>query len=254
MRADMTRRKPSLFFSALAALALLLTLTGCGAANGAQLKAGQKLMKAYLSDRGSGAALQNCHVDVLRPEADKLVASDFVEGTFRAGGETFEFAVNTVTGEIYTSERLPELTEKLTARLTARLGLPSDACVADCLMELSRPAWQEESTEWPWLRAHLGHVLPVRAGDLDAYAAQILADEDVRILLYLACPADELRDGRWSTGDLAGWENVEIQLFGFAADEALPTLETFPVDYLYCSDHPRVTLTPETVQFRSGEA
>lgn len=247
----MTRSRFTLLFSALAAaLALLLTLTGCGAASSAQLKAGQKLIKAYLSDLGSGAVLQDSHVDVLRPEADKLVASDFVEGTFRAGGETYEFAVNTVTGEIYTSERLPELTEKLTARLTARLGLPSDACTADCLMELSRPAWQEESAEWPWLRAFLGHVVPVSAVDLDDYAAQTLADEDVRILLYLACPADELWDGRWSSDDLAGWENVEIQLFGFAADEPLPTRETFPSSYLYGSDRPRMTLTPEAVLYR----
>ena len=229
-----------------AALALA-ALTGCG--NGAQLRAGQKLMKEYL---GRGAALADSHVDVLRPDVDKLVASDFVKGTFRAGGETYEFAVNTVTGEVYTSERLAELTQCLTTQIAARLGLDPDACVSDCLMELYRPAWQEENSEWPWQRAYLGEVLPVTVTDMDAYAAQCLADENVRVLLYFACRADELYEGRWRTDELEDWEAVEVQLFGFASDEPLPSPETFPRDYHYATDRPRMSLTPAEISWSPG--
>ncbi len=234
-----------------AALALS-ALAGCGAASRAQLTEGQKLMKDYLSGLGRGAALADSHVDVLRPAADKLVASDYVKGSFRAGGETYEFAVNTVTGAVYTSERLAELKERIVAHITARLGLDPGVCVADCLMELWRPAWQEENAEWPWERAYLGEVIPVDVTDMDAYVDEALADQDVRILLYLACRSGELWEGRWSDDELADWDAVEVELFGFADDEPLPSLEIFPSDYHYETDRPRMTLTPTEVRYTPG--
>ncbi len=248
----MARRSVRLLAAVLCVFTLLAALTGCGGEKAAQLKTGKKLMKDYLSGLGRGAALLDSHVDVLRPDADKLVPSDYVKGTFRAGGAEYEFTVDTVTGEIYTSERLAELTERLTARIASRLGLRPEACVADCLMELWKPAWHEVRSEWPWERAYLGEVLPVSVTDMDAYAAQVLADADTRVLLFLACRDDELYDGRWTAGDLADWDAVEVQLFGFASDEPLPDPETFPTDYIYASDRTRVTLTPEQVDFRAA--
>lgn len=230
------------------ALILLLALSGCG--HSAQLKEGKKLMKQYLS--GRGASLGDCHVDVLRPAADTLVASDYVKGTFRANGRTWDFAVNTVNGEIYTSERLSEFTDCCVRQIAARLGLDSEY-VADCLMELWRPAWQEEKSEWPRQRAFLGEVLPVGVTDMDAYAAQALEDEDVRILLFLACRDGELREGRWSGETLSDWDAVEVQLFGFSPDEPLPTRETFPKDYHDAADRIRVTLTPDGVRYSPAE-
>ena len=163
------RFKRAFSFCLALALILLLALSGCG--NSAQLKEGQKLMKQYLSGLGRGAALLDSHVDVQRPAADTLVASDFVKGSFRANGQTWDFAVDTATGEIYTSERLSEFTDCCVRQIAARLGLDSEY-VADCLMELWRPAWQEEKSEWPRQRAYLGEVLPVGVTDMDAYAAR----------------------------------------------------------------------------------
>lgn len=252
LRMKPARFKRAFSFCLALALILLLALSGCG--HHAQLKEGQKLMKQYLSGLGRGAALLDSHVDVLRPAADTLVASDFVKGSFRANGQTWDFAVDTATGEIYTSERLSEFSDCCVRQITARLGLDRSEYVASCLTELWRPAWQEENIEWPWEEAYLGEVLPVGVTDMDAYAAQALEDEDVRILLFLACRDGELREGRWSGDTLSDWDAVEVELFGFSADEPLPTLETFPRDYHYVNDRVRVTVMPGEVRYRPAQS
>ena len=233
---------------ALLALFLLLALAGCG--GGAELKTGQKLIKEYLS--GRGAEITECYVEMLRPDGTKPVASDFVKGSFRVGGADYNFAVNTVTGAVYTSERLAELNERIVARIAAQLGLDARDCLADCLVTLYAPPWQTPNAEWPWARSCLGSVLPVDLADMDACAAQLLADENARILLYLACRADELYEGRWTVADMAGWEAVEVHLFGFAADEPLPAAETFPRDYFDASDRPQMTLNETAIRYFPG--
>ena len=227
---------------ALLILALLLTLAGCGGAKAAQLRTGRKLMKAYLSGLGGGAALESGYVEVLRPDADKLVATDFVKGLFRAGGETYEYAVNTVTGGIYTSERFAEFAACCAAQALSRLGLDADDCVTVCGMTLYAQPWQTPRSEWPWERSCLGQVLPADTADMDGYVSRALADEDVRVQLFIACRADELREGRWNADTLSDWKSVEVRLFGFAPDEPLPTAETFPKDYFYAADRPCITL------------
>ncbi len=246
------RKKRAFALMLALALLLLLALSGCG--HSAQLKEGQKLMKQYLSGLGRGAALLDSHVDVLRPAADTLVASDYVKGSFRANGQTWDFAVDTATGEIYTSERLSEFSDCCVRQITARLGLDRSEYVADCLTELWRPAWQEENIEWPWEEAYLGEVVPVGVTDMEAYAARALEDEDVRILLFLACRDGELREERWSGETLSDWDAVEVQLFGFSDAEPLPTLETFPRDYHYVNDRVRVTVMPGEVRYRPAES
>ena len=237
----MARRSAGPQRIAACALCLLLLFAGCG--SGAQTRAGRRLIREYLA--GRGAEITECYTELLRPDGTKPISSDFVKGSFRMDGADYELAVNTVTGEVYTSERLDELEERLVALISARLGLEPAARVASCLVELWRPSWQAGHSEWPEHRSYLGHVLPVTVSDMDAYAAQALEDENVRVLLYLTCRSDELREGRWSGDALAGWRDVEIELFGFAADESLPSPETFPHDYHYAADRPRLTLRAE---------
>ena len=206
-------------------------------------------MKQYLSGLGRGAALLDSRVQILRPAADALAASDFVLGTFRVGSAQYEFAVSTATGEIFTSERLAEFQDCCTRRIAAQLGLQDCEYTAYCLMELYAPAWQEEKSEWPYERAYLGALIPAGVTDMDAYAAQAISDGNVRILLYLACRSSELREGRWSAEALSDWDAVEADLFGFAEDEALPSLDTFPRDYHYATDRPRMTLSSTQIRY-----
>ena len=233
----------------LLALALLL-LTGCG--NGAQLKKGRRLIKSYLS--GRGAEITECYVELLRPDGTRAYASDYVKGKFRWGGDEYQFAVNTVTGEIYTSERLPQFCGYCTRSIFSRLGLRSDLhpYVTECIADVYAPPGKAIGEEFPWERSCLGSVISDDVTDLQAYAGEALADEDVRILLYVACHADELWEGRWSTDDLAGWENVEIAIYGFPEGEPLPSQKDFPTEYIYTFTGPRVNLLPDRVEWDPG--
>ena len=218
-------------------LCALLSALLCGCVEGerAQVKEGKRLIKAYLSDH-RGSRIEECRADILRPDADKLVLSDFVKGTFREGGESYEFSVNVKTGEIYTGEQLPAFSESCARLLAKRLGLAE--YTADCTVWMDAPAWQEPKEEWPDEMTYLGEVLPVGIEDMDAYAAQAIADGNVRILLKLAVPRSQLAEDRWSLEDTKGWNDTEVQLFGF--DGALPTQEALSV--LYFADYEGVLL------------
>lgn len=248
MHPDMAHRGTKLLSVVLCIAVLLLALSGCGSA---ELKTGQRIMKDYLSGRG-GRLTESC-VELLRPDGTRAVASDYVKGKFRIDGQDYEFAVNTVTGAVYTSERMPELQSRCTAQILSRLGLDADGTVTDCLVELYSQPWQTPDEEWPWARSFLGCVLPADVGtDMDGFAAQYLADPDVRVLLFVACRADELSAGRWTPAVLSGWNKVEIQLFGIPADEPLPSPEGFPGDLLSSFTGRGMTLHDDVITYHDG--
>ena len=159
----------------------------------------------------------------------------------------------TVTGAVYTSERMSELQSCCTAQILSRLGLDADGTVTDCLVELYSQPWQTPNDDWPWERSYLGSVLPVDADtDMDGFAAQYLADPDARVLLFVACRAGELSAGRWTPAVLAGWNKVEIQLFGIPADEPLPSPEGFPGDQLSSFTGRYMTLHDDVITYHDG--
>ena len=236
------------------AICLPISLVSCAEGESAQLRTGQRLMKGYLSDRDENAVLTESHADVLRPAADQLVLSDYVKGTFRDGGASYEITVNVVTGEIYTSERLPEFAESCIRLIEERLGLNPGDCVGNCsVMELYAPAWQKENPEWPWERAYLGRVLPVGLRDMDAYAAQALSNGDVRLVMYLACRDTDIGPERWTEADIADWDNTEVTLLALTGPgAALPSSEELTVDYRNSFAGDRLQLSDRGIAFQPG--
>ena len=196
----------------LLALAILL-LGGCAEGEGEVQKVGKKLIKEYLAGRGE---IEECYADVQRPDADKLIVSDYAKGTFRMGGESYEFAVNVVTGEIWTSERTAECTDCCLRLLEARLGLEPAACKARCAMWTHAPAWQTPNEDYPDETAYLGQVVPVGIEDMDAYAAQAIADGNIRVDAHIFC-TELLSEDRWTLDDTADWDYVTVCLY--AVDE-----------------------------------
>ena len=226
---------------------LALCLTGCFAQGKAgKLRQGKKLMKEYLAGSGRGAAIEECWVDVVRPDADKLIASDYVRGTFRSGGESYEFAVDTVTGQICTSEALPDFYAACVRQVGKKLGLDVTNCPWDCIIWTDAPAWHEQNEEYPDEQTYLGSVIPVDLADMDAYAAQALEDKYIRLRIRLVCPAGALGPDRWTTADTAAWPNVEVELTGA---DALPTQEDFIKNGPDGLTGPRVELTQEKVEY-----
>lgn len=255
MPSHMARLKANRLIRALAAalaLVLLLPLAGCGGS--AELRTGRKLIKEYLA--GRRPELVECYVEALRPDGTKSVNSDFVKGQFRADGKAsvYDFAVNTVTGEVYTAERLPEFYDCCVRAVASQLGLDAGDWTAQCQIFLHTQPWQTPREEWPWAHSSLGSVLPVGVTDLDAYARQCIADENASVTVRYAIRAGELYEGRWSERDLAGWNNTEVTLYGFADEgDPLPPEGSFPGDISYTFTGPRMILRPGSIEYRPGE-
>lgn len=231
--------------------ALLLTLlTGCLSGEGALLNKGKKIITDYLSDR-EGARLEECWADVRRTDVDKRELTDYVKGTFRVGEESYEFAVNAVTGEIYTEEQLPAFRESCVRRIEERLGLAPADCVGVCTLWMNAPAWQEERPDRPGKMTHLGQVLPVGIEDMDAYADRAITNNDIRLLVKLAYPLSLLSADRWSLESTRDWKNTEVDIYGFEGN-ALPTQEELDA---YAADSPiaYVSLTEEKIAFHPGK-
>ena len=239
---------------ALLALCLIASLSACSQGESAQLRAGQKLMEDYFSGKERGAVITESHAQVLRPDADKLALSDFVLGTFKDGGEEYEFAVNVVTGGIYTSERLQEFEESCIRFLEGQLGLNPSDCVGLCsVMELYAQPWQETNPDWPWEKAYLGHVIPAAVQDMDAYATQALSNEDVRLIVYLACRNTVLSSGRWTEADISDWHNTEVTLMALSGkDAALPEADELTVDYRNNFQGDRLVFSDKGITFTPG--
>ena len=243
-------RRLRLIAALLACCLLAGLLSGCFAEGESErLKAGKKLMRSYLAARGGHAHLAESWVDVLRPAADRLVCSDFVRGSFAdRDGTKYDFAVNIVSGAVWTSERLPEAQAACVRCAAAELGLDPDAVIGRCTIWTTAPAWVEEREEWPWETAYIGYVVPTDVADMDAWAEAALADAYVRVDVTLACPADELTEDRWSTDDTARWENTEVELFGY--EGAAPTQEELAGDGWQPAG-PAVRLSPEEVRYEN---
>ncbi len=241
------RKKTSL----LLLCALLLTLlSGCLSGEGALLKKGKQMINEYLSDR-KGARLEECWADVRRTDIDKRELTDYVKGTFRVGEESYEFAVNVVTGEIYTSEQIPAFRESCVRRIEERLGLAPADCAGVCTLWMNAPAWQEEHPDRPGKMTHLGQVLPVGIEDMDAYADRVITNNDIRLLVKLAYPLSLLSADRWSLENTRDWKNTEVDIYGIEGS-VLPTqeeLDGFHVD----SPVAYLSLTEEAITFHPGK-
>lgn len=215
----------------IALAAVVSLLTGCVVeGEREQVQEGRRLIEAYLSAQ-EGASVSEIYADVQRPDADKLALSDYVKGTFRRGGEEYAFAVDVVTGEIWTSEQLPTFYDACADTIAQRLGLGD--CAAELKLWVDVPAWHTENSEWPWETAYLGEVLPVTVTDMDAYAALALEEENIRIDADIACrmPLSEKR------ADTAGWKNFNIRLYDVGDGElSVPDRETFSGDMLWLTE------------------
>lgn len=234
------------------ALSLVSFLSACVDGESAQLQIGRRMMREYLSGRGMRTYLTESHADVLRPDADKLILSDFVKGRFSDCGEDYEFAVNVVTGEIYTSEQIPAFSDSCIRMIEEQLGLDSVDCMGKCAVWTDAPAWVNGNSEWPYKTTYLGKVVPVSITDMDAYAVQSIKDGNIRLDIDLVCRGAPLSTERWSLSDTEDWNNTTVTLYGISGE--LPTKESFTEDYLEDFSGDVLKLSREKILFQPETA
>ncbi len=223
-------------------------LTGCVKGAAEQNRTGKQIMKDYLASQSKDAYVSESHTDVMRLDIDKVEKSDYVKGTFVDSGESFEFAVNVVTGQIYTSEQVPEFGACCSRILEEKLGLDPNNCVSDYLVSMYEKAWVEERSEWPGEMTYIGDVLPVDIKDMEEFASQAISDERYHIILDIVCKGEDLREDRWSLSDTEDWGHVSVRLYDIGDyAQALPSKEKVNWDYLQSLPGNKIELSKKEI-------
>ena len=87
------------------------------------IKSGEKIFKKYLSEHDAGAKITEMREITYLGKNHQSQLTNFAEGKYRSGSETFRFAVDTKTGNVYTSRRQAEFIDKMTQHVRERLSL-----------------------------------------------------------------------------------------------------------------------------------
>lgn len=123
---------------------LLCTLTGCIPNNftreeeEAFLREAREVASDYLSDQYSWSEIRKIEPETEVEEAG-YVLTEFASGQFVWKGQTYDFAVNVETGEVYTSVMLDEIRERLKEEVLRGLGVNGEetsveGCDIYCVM------------------------------------------------------------------------------------------------------------------------
>lgn len=163
-----------------------LCLTGCpGRAysrneSQAQEQKAQTMMKEYLDENLEGAKLQEIYVDSETIDSCRYM-TDFAEGTFEYKGNSYEFKINTKTGQVYTSLLLNELNDKLKDCVLEKLGLSESEMIfvvrdISCLEKTS--VYDNGEARYTDYTFELEGVLPDDIENIDDEVWEILDSPD----------------------------------------------------------------------------
>lgn len=100
------------------------------------------MASSYLTDRYSGARIQEIEPETILKD-DGYELTEFAKGQFVWQWQTYNFVVNTETGEVYTSVYYEEVEERLEEELLRELGIISeeivvDYCTISCLKDAEK--------------------------------------------------------------------------------------------------------------------
>ena len=130
-----------------------------------------KIFKEYLAKTDPNAKVKEVSSVKYLGENHQLQLTEFVSGEYESGSKKLKFAVNTKTGDIYTSKQADLYAEKATALVNDMLGLQWTAVKP----EVHISSRVDMHGKKPPLRGNnedseLGGVLPVTIKDMDAFA------------------------------------------------------------------------------------
>lgn len=149
---------------------LLCSLTGCYPNNftieekNAFLRQAREVMADYFSDRYSRAKIREIEPETVLVE-DGYELTEFASGQFVWRKQTYDFVVNTETGEVYTSVQIGEIRERLKEEIVREMGFhDEDTALADCDISYLTD------------RGEFRNVLP--EGTVEGLVEEILQDTD----------------------------------------------------------------------------
>lgn len=118
------------------------------------LKEAKEIASEYLKSKYDGATIKNIDADTAVEDME-YVLTEFASGQFDWKGQTFDFTVDTRTGEVYTSVHLEKITAGLCETLLRELEIDSrDAAVVNCRIRYLRGDHPEDGrVNWGWADA-----------------------------------------------------------------------------------------------------
>ena len=153
-----------------------------------------KIFKEYLAKTDPNAKVKEVSSVKYLGENHQLQLTEFVSGEYESGSKKLKFAVNTKTGDIYTSKQADLYAEKATALVNDMLGLQWTAVKPEVHissrvdMHGKKPpiGGNKEDNE-------LDGVLPVTIKDMDAFAKNSFKDKNYSVNLHFIYTGAPLR-------------------------------------------------------------
>ena len=176
-------------------LSLVLILTGCIPDNFswkekmAFLEVAGDMVLDYLDEHYSGAKIDDIQPETdVAPDGSGYELTEFASGQFSWQGQTYDFCVNTESGQVYTSIYLEEISEELKEALLRSLSIDASetAIVRSDITYL--PVKNSEG----YIAEAFRNVFPHR-NSAEELLQEILQDtEEYRVILYIQYKGGEL--------------------------------------------------------------
>ena len=153
-----------------------------------------KIFKEYLAKTDPNAKIKEVSSVKYLGENHQLQLTEFVSGEYQSGNKKLKFAVNTKTGDIYTSERADLYSEKTAALVNDMLGLQWTAVKPEVHissrvdMHGKKPPIGGSNED-----SELSGVLPVTIKDMDVFAKDSLKNKNYSVNLHFIYTGAPLR-------------------------------------------------------------
>ena len=153
-----------------------------------------KIFKEYLAKTDPNAKIKEVSSVKYLGENHQLQLTEFVSGEYLSGSKKLKFAVNTKTGDIYTSERADLYAEKTAALVNDMLGLQWTAVKPEVHissrvdMHGKKPPIGDSNED-----SELQGVLPVTIKDMDVFAKDSLKNKNYSVNLHFIYTGAPLR-------------------------------------------------------------
>ncbi len=175
-----------------------------------------KIFKEYLAKTDPNAKIKEVSSVKYLGENHQLQLTEFVSGEYQSGSKKLKFAVNTKTGDIYTSERADLYAEKTAALVNDMLGLQWTAVKPEVHissrvdMHGKKPPIGGSNDE-----GELQGVLPVTITDMDAFVKDSFKNKNYSVSLHFIYTGAPLRRAVMETAAEQFGSRVRLDLQRF---------------------------------------
>ena len=175
-----------------------------------------KIFKEYLAKTDPNAKIKEVSSVKYLGENHQMQLTEFVSGEYESGSKKLKFAVNTKTGDIYTSKQADLYAEKAVSLVNDMLGLQWTAVKPEVHissrvdMHGKKPPVGGSNED-----SELSGVLPVTIKDMDAFAKDSFKNKNYSVSLHFIYTGSPLRRAVMETAAEQFGSRVRLDLQRF---------------------------------------